>query len=233
MKNNNVTFKVLVGVKTHPAIRYCNVLRKLEITPIVSTDTALVKSCDALLLPGGADIDPILYHQENKGSKDICLEEDLLQIELYHLFFEKKKPVIGICKGMQIINVAEGGSLIQNLSTSSFHAYQNGDRYHITNALPGSVLKNRYGEHIITNSAHHQAILKPGKDLKITQYSYDNVIEGIEHLSAPVIGVQWHPERMLYQEHQLAPYADGLLLFQYFLKQITDFHLHKSESGSE
>ena len=119
--------------------------------------------------------------------------------------------------GMQLINVAYGGTLLQNITPAGVHEYEEHDRYHKTRALPGSALHTIYGEHFITNSAHHQSVDLPGHELLATQYSYDGIIEGIEHLNEPVIGVQWHPERLL--SHPLpASSINGLSLFLHFRK---------------
>ena len=97
---------------------------------------------------------------------------------------------------MQLINVALGGTLIQVLPTQNMHAYQENDRYHPTKAEPGSILHTLYGPHFITNSAHHQAVNSLGTNLKVTQTSLDGTIEGIEHNTLPILGVQWQPERL-------------------------------------
>lgn len=197
---------VLISCMTHDASSYCEALRNVGIHPVVSNQIEDENLFDGLLLPGGGDLSPIFYHRKNRGSRDICVAEDIIQILLFHRFLEQKKPVLGICKGMQLINVALGGNLIQDLPTYHLHAYNNGDRYHITKALPGSILYSLYGNECITNSAHHQAINKLGENLRITQYAHDGVAEAIEHTSLPVIGVQWHPERMQ---------QDGSKLFSY------------------
>jgi len=116
---------------------------------------------------------------------------------------------------MQLINVALGGSLIQELPTGLLHTYNDADRYHNTKALSGSRIHSLYGNDCITNSAHHQALNKLGNQLSITQYAADGTAEVIEHLTHPVIGVQWHPERMLSPD-QPRSYADGTKIFRYF-----------------
>lgn len=198
--------KVLISCQTHDAGSYSKAIILAGAVPIVSEQIEDDNCYDGLVLPGGGDIAPIFYHRKNRGSKNICISEDIIQLLLFHRFLEQEKPILGICKGMQLINIALGGSLIQELPTGKFHAYHNGDRYHTTKALSGSHLHSIYGNDCITNSAHHQAINKLGTGLRITQYAFDGVIEGIEHTSLPIIGVQWHPERM----------TDGLKLFSHF-----------------
>ncbi len=201
---------VLIPCMTHDASSYCHALKHIGIHPVVSNQIEDENLFDGLLLPGGGDLSPIFYHRKNRGSHDICIAEDIIQILLFHRFLEQKKPILGVCKGMQLINVSLGGNLIQDLPTHHFHAYQNGDRYHITKALPGSILHSLYGTECVTNSAHHQAINKLGDHLRITQYAHDGVAEAIEHTSLPIIGVQWHPERMPQEGHKLFSYLFSL-----------------------
>ena len=206
-KKNGVHMKtVLISCLTHDAGRYIQALKQAGVTPVLSDQIEDENLYDGLLLPGGGDISPLFYNKKNHGSQNICITEDIIQILLFHRFLEQKKPILGICKGMQLINVALGGNLIQDLPTKKLHAYDNADRYHITKALPGSQLYSLYGNDCITNSAHHQAINKLGDHLRITQYAHDGVAEAIEHESLPIIGVQWHPERMQ---------PDGDKLFSY------------------
>lgn len=187
---------VLIACLTHDASYYIEALKKQNVNPVVSREIEDAAEFDGLLLPGGGDISPIFYHRKNRGSHNICISEDIIQILLFHRFLELEKPILGICKGMQLINVALGGTLIQVLPTQNLHAYHNKDRYHPTTALQGSILHRLYGSAFITNSAHHQAVSSLGQNLKVTQTALDGTIEGIEHNSLPILGVQWHPERL-------------------------------------
>lgn len=187
--------KVLISCFTHDAALYIKVLEKLHIQAVLSASPEDASDYDGLLLPGGGDISPVFYHRKNRGSNNICISEDIVQLLMFHRFMEQKKPILGICKGMQVINVALGGTLIQALPTVNSHAWHNGDRYHTTTLVPGSLLFSLYGNYMITGSAHHQAISTPGKGLHVVQYAHDGVIEGIEHETLPILGVQWHPER--------------------------------------
>lgn len=179
---------------------------------------------DGLLLPGGGDIHPAFWGEKLEGSREIDVYMDNLQFRLLSLFCKKKMPVLGICKGMQIINVFFGGSIYQHLSNASSHEYIGHDQNHPTHTTVPSLLSRLYGGHPVTNSAHHQGIHTAGRSLEILQYSDDGVIEGIAHTSLPVIGVQWHPERMCFR-HADPGLADGALLLSAFLKlcsQTTD-----------
>lgn len=218
---------VLISCITHEASYYCRALKYVGVNPVVSHQMEDEHHFDGLLLPGGGDISPIFYHRKNRGSENICITEDILQILLFHRFLEEKKPILGICRGMQLINVALGGNLIQDLPTKKLHAYDHADRYHTTKALSGSRLHFLYGNNCITNSAHHQAVNQLGEHLHITQYAHDGVSEAIEHETLPIVGVQWHPERMcpFLPDSPLScrgfpangsPFADGSKLFSWF-----------------
>ncbi|MBQ8327715.1 MAG: gamma-glutamyl-gamma-aminobutyrate hydrolase family protein [Lachnospiraceae bacterium] len=174
---------------------------------------------DALLLPGGGDIDPAYWNQTDQSSKNIIREEDEAQFLLLNHFFAHRKPILGICKGMQLINVYFGGSLIQDLPTAALHSFNETDQYHMTYIKKDSYLESLYGKAIITNSAHHQGIDTLGRHLTIDAITKDNVVEAISHTKLPIIGVQWHPERMPKLKRNVY-FADGDKLLSYFLSLI-------------
>ena len=211
--------KVLISCTTHDAHNYQYALQKLNIIPILSDKIENVQDFDGLLLPGGGDISPIFYHCRNHGSNNICVTEDIIQLLLFHRFLENKKPILGICKGMQLINVALNGTLLQNLSNEKVHTWQNKDTYHKTTLVPRSLLYTLYGEYLLVNSAHHQAIQTLGQNLIATQYAYDGTIEAIEHNSLPILGLQWHPERLC-DNNCPKDFADGRHIFEWFASQL-------------
>lgn len=173
------------------------------------------EGCDALLLPGGGDIAPELFGQKDQGSREVDEILDRMQLRILDSYIRRKKPVLGICKGMQIINTYYGGTIKQHLKTAHFHEYRNGDQYHMTIARKGSILETLYGLRFPVNSAHHQGIDRLGEHLQAIQFAEDRVIEGIVHEELPVIGVQWHPERMPEPDEDC---ADGRRLLEYWLK---------------
>lgn len=179
---------------------------------------ASLQSFDALLLPGGADIDPALFHQPLKGARNIDRTTDLRQLQTLDAFVKAGKPVLGICKGMQIINIYFGGTLIQHIRTAAAHQADEGDLIHQTWTAKNSFLYEVYGSRFITNSAHHQAVGRLGRGLHIIQETTDHVPEALIHDSLPVVAVQWHPERMC-MTHSRPDTVDGMKLFDGFTRK--------------
>ena len=157
---------------------------------------------DGLLLPGGCDVNPARYGKEPIPQEITDDDQDALQFDVLARFLEARKPVLGICRGHQLLNVAFGGTLIQHLPGAEKHM-----------SLPSGEDND-----FRVNSSHHQGIELPGKGLHAVLHSEDGVIEAIEHDSLPVWGVQWHPERMCFL-HQRDDTEDGSLIFRFFLEQ--------------
>lgn len=156
--------------------------------------------CTGLLLPGGGDITPGFFGEKNKGSLHIDTELDILQLQALELCIRHRKPVLGICKGMQLINTAFGGTILQDMPQHCLHLCSGKDLYHPVSTASGCVLQKLYGSCInqsYVNSAHHQCLNHLGKNLEIIQScSLDHCPEAISHTSLPILGVQWHPERL-------------------------------------
>lgn len=207
----STTTKVVIVGRSKDTANYEKMLKAMGVSYLTTMDSGRLPEFDALLIPGGGDITPAFFGQRNQGSRNIDIELDITQLQALDLFVKWKRPVLGICKGMQIINVFFGGTLIQHIKESEHHSWNNGDKVHPTTALGDSYLAHLYGECFSTNSAHHQAIGILGHDLHIIQTADDGIIEGIVHNTLPVLGVQWHPER-------IPTYiADGRRIFSYFL----------------
>lgn len=199
-----------------------NYEKALSLFP-VSFDTALrprsISFYDKLLLPGGGDIHPARFGQPDLGSKAVDPVVDDAQFDLLDAFIRAGKPVLGICKGLQVINVYFGGNIIQNLPTSQTHQYAGQDQLHPVYNTPGSIMHRLYGNTCIVNSAHHQGCGRIGRGLSVSQTASDGTVEALEHAERPVLGVQWHPERTGLAVRQ-PNLADGIKLIQYFLMQM-------------
>lgn len=179
------------------------------VLPFVKSKTVIleyVSFCDGFLFCGGGDITPLLFGQEPSagiGTTDIGL--DLFQIRLMKIVLESQKPVLAICRGMQILNVACGGTIYQDLDHVDFavinHMQNSTSRKDISHKVvfsPKTRLQKLLGDFAYTNSFHHQAVDRLGRGLTASGMTGDDIIEAIEMPSHPfVIGVQWHPESML------------------------------------
>ncbi|HRI35597.1 MAG TPA: gamma-glutamyl-gamma-aminobutyrate hydrolase family protein [bacterium] len=149
---------------------------------------------DGFLLIGGTqDIDPSLYGQPNTASRDLDRTKDEIEMSLVRYACERNMPVLGICRGMQILNIALGGTLVQDIVSSTNHLDypRQNEPVHTVYLSAGRVLA--HGAYPI-NSIHHQAVATLGDGLVATGYSPDGVIESIEHERYALLGVQWHPE---------------------------------------
>jgi putative glutamine amidotransferase len=149
----------------------------------------LLKLCDAFLITGGSDINPEYFGEENNGkSKNVNSSLDLLDKQIVEHAFENKKPLLGICRGHQAINVFLGGSLIQDIGDSHKSIAKNHEVVTVKNRLL------KFEKVIETNSYHHQAVkqIAPGF-IEIAKH-LDGTNEAIIHESLPIIGIQWHPE---------------------------------------
>ncbi len=177
-------------------------------------------SFDALLLTGGGDVDPCHYGQPNNGSMTPDSDRDRTELALVRAYLDAGKPILGICRGVQILNVALGGTLVQDLGEelNLFHRRITADKVHPVRVQDASVLHTLYGPLFHTNSAHHQAVDTPGEGGVITARSESGVAESLELPGKPVLGVQFHPERMT-GAHLRPDTANGAAIFQWFLAQ--------------
>lgn len=175
----------------------------LEIKNFKSYAKAMIDKVDALVLTGGQDVNPYLYNEEPALELgEIFEERDLFDIELYKAAIEAKKPVFGVCRGLQLINVIEGGSLYQDLSYADFVKIKHSQNDHPTRTIhyidfeENTFFSKVYDKKYKVNSFHHQIIKDLAKDFKICAKSADGVIEAFECINDEkfVIGVQYHPE---------------------------------------
>ena len=178
----------------------------------------MLAQCDALVLSGGGDVHPMLYGRADTiaSCKDVDERRDRFELELVEQARTRRLPILGICRGSQLLNVAFGGTLIPDIETAGFRGHQNGEaeqRFHPVEVTPGSYLASTVATLKGTvNTYHHQAIEKPGLGLKISARAHDGIAECVElervNGSPFLLGVQWHPERL---KERSTPFTDALL----------------------
>lgn len=188
---------------------YTNALLAAGALPLIvpiTADTGLMEqaldAADGLLLPGGIDIQPLLFGAQpaqNLGKTN--QELDFFQEEITRFAVKRGMPVLGICRGIQILNVALGGTLIQDIQSEVRGAFQHDQKMdpcwpsHTVESVPGSIVAEIYGVRFNVNSFHHQAVAKVASCLKVTAKAPDGIIEAVESEEQPfVVGLQWHPE---------------------------------------
>ncbi|HZK28737.1 MAG TPA: gamma-glutamyl-gamma-aminobutyrate hydrolase family protein, partial [Clostridia bacterium] len=190
----------------------------------VTQDRMAVKSildlCDGLILTGGEDVSPLLYGEDPvKKIGTLSRLRDDYDLLLFNLALERKIPVFGICRGMQLINVALGGSLHQHtddLPQFTIRHVQQASRHEVTHrvtVVPSSRLHPVLGDSVAVNSWHHQAIKDLALGLTAVASSSDGLIEAVESINEslpPIIGVQWHPEEL---SQAIPEMADLFFLF--------------------
>jgi microsomal dipeptidase-like Zn-dependent dipeptidase/gamma-glutamyl-gamma-aminobutyrate hydrolase PuuD len=185
---------------------------------------ATLDRIDALLLSGGADINP-LYQGEEPQPKlgGINAERDLPELLITRLAYNRQMPILGICRGIQTIATALGGKVEQDITTTTIKHSQDADRSeptHSINIEKSSTLYNIYSSSkfftpnaslltLYVNSFHHQAVKDPGPHFRVAATAPDGIIEAIESTEhKPIVGVQWHPECMG---------RDGAALFEWLV----------------
>lgn len=176
---------------------------------------------DGILFTGGRDLSPLLYGENPIKKVDtISYVRDKMEIELFNRAYEMQIPILGICRGLQIINVALGGNLYQDIniqlpySLGHVSTYDLSQGYHSIDIIDDTILYDVLGvRRIDVNSNHHQSIKDLGKTLRVNSLSQDSIIEGIESIENRnfILGLQFHPESMIHSCKEF------LNIFQYFV----------------
>lgn len=163
--------------------------------PSIGDAERYVDTIDGLLIPGGADLDPVYYGESPLGKMALVeRRRSDFEMSLVRSSMQRQKPILGICYGMQLLNVCLGGSLYQDLATQVPLAIRHENNYHKV-----VIAENRFLEAgtFSVNSSHHQAVKKLGDGLSVLARAEDGIIEAFCGDGHPfVLGVQWHPERM-------------------------------------
>ena len=176
-----------------------------------------ISMIDKLILIGGQNVDPKFYNEENHASEDdFFLERDIFEMALIEEATKQKKPIFSICRGTQLMNVALGGSLHQDIE----HHWQDKPSdylYHEMIVDENSKLAEIYGSETSINSFHHQSIKHLASDLRvIARDPEDNTVEAVESNTPDLrfLGVQWHPELLLDKREE------DLKLFEYVVNEL-------------
>ena len=163
-----------------------------------------VQKVDGILIPGGNDIDPFLYGESVTFADKYDRENDYFQLCMLEEAIKEGKPVMGICRGMQIINVFFGGTLYQDIEKERPQSLQHSAPgspegfIHPVCIEKTSLLYDIFDKkEIMVNSIHHQGVRKPGDGLFPAAHSPDGIIEALENREHNIIAVQWHPEALL------------------------------------
>lgn len=177
-----------------------------QILSCVTGTFSEIERCDALLLTGGGDVHPKFYSREEDAAlaAEVKIGRDLFEFDIIREAMERSLPVLGICRGAQIFNVAMGGSLILDIKAAGFMSHRLGDGpggVHGVKVMNGSILRGVVGVAEGTvNSSHHQAVDAVGRGLRVAARSDDGIIEALEWEDPAgkpfVLLVQWHPERL-------------------------------------
>jgi len=202
---------------------YVRAIQKAGATPIILPPVMTVEDCkvilervDGLLFSGGEDISPNYYRQEPKSwIGGIDKERDESELALAKLALERQIPILGICRGHQILNIAVGGTLYQDLaaevSGALDHAYAPArpmeQLVHAITISSGSKLAKILGNtDFMVNSVHHQAVRTIGSGMRIVAHAPDGIVEATELQDHPFcISVQWHPESLLKNDTTMLP----------------------------
>lgn len=174
---------------------YIQAIKTYDCIPFPILDTSQIplalQCCDGMLVPGGYDIEAS-YQKDCMIDLHTCYETPMDHFDFYCLehFIKARKPILGICRGIQLINVYFHGTLYSDINIKQ-HAPKH--KHHLR-CEPISLYGNIYPSNYEVNSYHHQCIKELGENLQCFAKSADGYCEGIYHTSLPILGVQWHPE---------------------------------------
>jgi putative glutamine amidotransferase len=203
--NEHLSDRPRIGITTSPRrgaeyyVPYRRAVEAAGADPVeVPPGTPELPAVDGLLLPGGWDVDPALYgEQKDEKVGPIDPELDETELRMFRQARQKELPVLGICRGQQVINVAMGGSLVQHLEGHEVREHGRSHLAHTIDVDPESELGQAAREHKIrVNSFHHQAVKTLAPGLEQTARGEDGTVEGLESEDGLIVAVQCHPEEL-------------------------------------
>lgn len=211
---------------------YMNAIMAAGGIPVMMGCTRLAaeyaEMADGLLITGGESVHPARYHDtfNNLAGGDAAIAHNLkagcnttrdeMEFAAFEEFFKRQKPIMGICRGHQLVNAALGGHNMLNFPRYHAVEHSEGIQHEVT-AEPGTILEKLYGPKFMVNSFHRDCADGVGPNVKIAAKSPDGIIEAIEHETLPIFSVQFHPERMRGDAPNPAFGPDGTKLFEYFV----------------
>lgn len=200
-------------IRVHKA--YLDNLTKRGLTPIIlcpDTKKSILDICDGFLVIGGDDLNPCLYNETNIDnlSKGIITELDKLDSDVIHYAMKHKKPILGICRGIQSLSAVNGKKLHQDIQKANLN-HPHEESTHMVKKINNAPLANLLPDEFMVNTFHHQAVKEVPNGFVPTFVNGD-VIEAMEHKTLPYFGFQWHPERLNTKETDI--------IFDYFKKCI-------------
>jgi putative glutamine amidotransferase len=203
------------------------------ILPIVENPTHIqrqIELVDGVLLSGGYDVWPLHYGEEPMPClENICPQRDVYELELIRLAQQLSKPLLGICRGLQLLNVAFGGTLYQDIMAALPAALQHHQKakpeeaMHTVELVEGTLLHQMMGTStLLTNSYHHQAVKELAPGFRVNARAKDGLVEGIEKVGESwMLGVQWHPEFMVNKHVQMRKLFQALVEAASFSRSVS------------
>lgn len=174
---------------------------------------------DALILAGGGDMDPSEFSEPNRGSYDIDRPRDKAELALISRCVYENKPILGICRGHQVVNIAlrwyDLSGFTPKLVEIHAQTAEGKNRSHPIRVSTMTMLGDLYGQEMVVNSSHHQANYKFGQGFYATAWDEVGVVEAMQHGTLPIWTVQFHPEQMTGEQGE----PDGQKIFDFFLEQ--------------
>lgn len=189
-------------------VEYVNCIVQAGGIPVLlvpgSDPQTILPHLDGLLMTGGQDVDPKHYGGKPDASQDYSVSRDEFELDLARSAFDQRLPTLGICRGLQVMNIALGGTLIEDIPPSEWHApLVSGEEQltlrHPVKFEPQSALAEIYaGTERIINTIHHQSVAEVAEPLTVVGTAPDGIVEAVEALHSEWLfwGVQWHPEKM-------------------------------------